>query len=403
MAATQSVPATVLAELGDRLGTEAALITDEVVSMVEETAPAMADRALGLHELLRTVSAESHAALVEALHSGELDLRPPDSAAALSYARRLAQAGLPSDTVAVLFQSLQHVYLRHVAHALAEIVTPERYVGYLPRLLDLSLSHGTAGYRDAISQYQELIDWSAQRRAAGQLTTIRAILNGQVNDVGLASRTLRFPVEGLVVGFVLRADDVEGSSPADVRRLIGELPAVRDVLVVALDDVNVAAWASLGGPPTRDEWSQGLGAQFFHVRAGLGEIGEGLEGFRSTHRQALQAYRVAALSPRSKLLAEYSDVASLAFLAEDPVAAQRWVEWALGNLAGPGDGNARLRSTLRHYLAVGENPSEAAQGLFVHRNTVTYRVNKAVSLLPDGLDGHRIDVALALDYLRWTD
>lgn len=33
---------------------------------------------------------------------------------------------------------------------------------------------------------------------------------------------------------------------------------------------------------------------------------------------------------------------------------------------------------------------------------LTGRVDKAVSLLPDAMDAHRLDAALALDYLHWA-
>jgi DNA-binding PucR family transcriptional regulator len=68
-------------------------------------------------------------------------------------------------------------------------------------------------------------------------------------------------------------------------------------------------------------------------------------------------------------------------------------------LAGPGDDREVLRETLRVFLDQGESAIETGKRLFVHRNTVKYRVDRASSLLPEGLGARRMEVALALRYV----
>jgi DNA-binding PucR family transcriptional regulator len=51
------------------------------------------------------------------------------------------------------------------------------------------------------------------------------------------------------------------------------------------------------------------------------------------------------------------------------------------------------------FLEEGESAVETGKRLFVHRNTVKYRVDRACSLLPEALGKRRVDVALALRFL----
>jgi DNA-binding PucR family transcriptional regulator len=53
----------------------------------------------------------------------------------------------------------------------------------------------------------------------------------------------------------------------------------------------------------------------------------------------------------------------------------------LGALGAAGEPAQRLRETLRAFLAAGGRSGRAAKELYVHQNTVTYRVKRAEELL----------------------
>lgn len=107
-----------------------------------------------------------------------------------------------------------------------------------------------------------------------------------------------------------------------------------------------------------------------------------------------------AASGRPETLVNYADVAAVCFLADD-AGANRWVEGILGRLASPDPDVARFRDTLRVFIRHGESASTTAETLFIHRNTVKYRVAKAIALLGVPFEQHRLDVALALEYSTW--
>ena len=62
------------------------------------------------------------------------------------------------------------------------------------------------------------------------------------------------------------------------------------------------------------------------------------------------------------------------------------------------ENDERLRETLFVFLSSEGSYKAAAQRLNLHSNTVKYRVDRALSLLPGPIGRHRLEVALALRY-----
>lgn len=395
------VPRSVLRALGERVAGQTETAVAEVVASVERLWPDLFGQGSGLARLLNDVVNETSAAMVQMLITGEPAQLPAASPNAQLYARRFADQGGSAESVGTLFQAIQRVHLRLLTQGLAELVPAADYMAYLPRLVDVILAHGELGYRDAARAFAEVRSWQSQRGAVELSNRLAQVIDGDWSDEAAASRLLNHPMAGLHIGLVIQADDEASLDLRDVQRRLASLPQLRETLVVPLDGATIAVWGKLTEPVDTRAWAAAV-SQPLTIRAGIGDIARDLAGFRATHQQARQAFLVANLVPTAHRIAVYQDVAPVAFLAENPSTAQRWVTGVLGELGEPGDDKERLRSTLRHYLEAGENPSAVAERLFVHRNTVGYRINKAVAMLPAGLAGHRLDVALALSYLHWA-
>ncbi|MFD4668158.1 PucR family transcriptional regulator [Lentzea sp. NPDC058450] len=161
------------------------------------------------------------------------------------------------------------------------------------------------------------------------------------------------------------------------------------LLVVAGPSV-LWAWGSRTRP-ARVELPQGSGV---HVAAGL--AAEGVDGFRSSHRQAVKARELARLTQRPPGLHAYEDLALTSLAAENLDAAAEFVRHELGPLTEAA--NADLRRTLKAYLDHDRGLSAAAADLHVAKNTVLYRVRRAEQLLarPVGAERLRLHVALHL-------
>jgi DNA-binding PucR family transcriptional regulator len=68
----------------------------------------------------------------------------------------------------------------------------------------------------------------------------------------------------------------------------------------------------------------------------------------------------------------------------------------LGPLAAATEAAQRLRETLLAFLRAGGRSMRAAKELYVHQNTVTYRVKRAEELLGRGVNEEPLELMCAL-------
>jgi hypothetical protein len=132
----------------------------------------------------------------------------------------------------------------------------------------------------------------------------------------------------------------------------------------------------------------------------VGEPGEGIKGWRMTHRQAQEALLIALRRPQR--LTRFADVALLTPWLGDPARARSLVEIYLSPLDGLRDGGHALRQTLRAYFAAGHNIEATAAELEVDRSTVRRRVRKIEQALRCPLDTRQaeLEVAMRLEELH---
>lgn len=167
------------------------------------------------------------------------------------------------------------------------------------------------------------------------------------------------------------------------------------------------AWAWFGGGAVADAgegWAgvSAAAAELPEARVALGRASRGIDGFRESHRQAEAARDVAAVSRAGQQVVAHEDraVAVVAMLVHDLGSLSRWVADILGPLAEPTEAAGRLRETLLTFLATGGSFQATGEALVLHRNTVKYRVDRAVELRGRPVDADRLDVELALEVIR---
>lgn len=134
------------------------------------------------------------------------------------------------------------------------------------------------------------------------------------------------------------------------------------------------------------------------LRVAVGSNGVGMEGFRKSHLDALAAQRMLAHLAGAPIVATFDDLRLLSLVTKDPAAAADFVTETLGDLA---HASAELRETLLVYLEEGAHAGRAGARLHAHRNTLQRRLSKAEALLPRPLSQCRLQVAVALEILRW--
>jgi DNA-binding PucR family transcriptional regulator len=169
-------------------------------------------------------------------------------------------------------------------------------------------------------------------------------------------------------------------------------------LVVAMGRRLVGAWVGAAEP-----FDMVVAGMPGAPRVAFGSIAAGMEGFRASHREAMQARRVARLSGRrGGTVTRYVDVALTAVASVDLELARDFVARELGPLAAQDDDTVRLAATLRVYLEEHASPRRTAQRLGVHENTVKNRVRAARELLGRSPEERVAELLVALRLVRLT-
>ena len=110
-----------------------------------------------------------------------------------------------------------------------------------------------------------------------------------------------------------------------------------------------------------------------------------------------QAARVASLmDARAPGVTSYARVELVSLLADDLPRARAFVASELGPLAAHDEPVARLRETALAFMRAGGSPTRVAKELYVHHNTVAYRVKRVEELLGRRLSERPVELLCAL-------
>jgi purine catabolism regulator len=139
-------------------------------------------------------------------------------------------------------------------------------------------------------------------------------------------------------------------------------------------------------------------------RCGIGTVAQAIEEWRSSFRQAGQALELARrLGERKPLYYTDLSVYRLLFQLEHSPELIAFQEETLGPLLAY-DGSEELIHTLEAYFEHNANLSQTAEALFIHRNTLIYRMERIAAITDLDLDEpeNRLAIQLALRIFRMT-
>ena len=302
-------------------------------------------------------------------------------------------------TVAALLRTyrLGHAWLwERWSHALQERVTdPDE----LSEARDRSLAFMFA-YVDRISDVLvEAYGTERERMARGaeqlRAEMVRSILNGDTIDLEVATGRLGYDLRrhhvalrvssgaSEVSGLERAAGEAAGALGPGEPLVVQSGVAALDVWWGSYDSVDSEALDAYEPPPG--------------IRVAFGAPGRGLAGFRASHDQAVRAARIAALADGSgPAVTSYRRVELVTLLASDLPRARAFVAGQLGPLASTAEPVARLRETVLAFLVAGGSSTRVAKELYVHQNTVAYRVKRAEELLGRRITEHPVELICAL-------
>ncbi|WP_424738178.1 PucR family transcriptional regulator [Mycobacterium sp.] len=333
--------------------------------------------------------------------------------AALEYARRLAQHGVPVNALVRAYRLGQRLMNEL---AFAEV-----------RALDISEEMRYAVIEMIAATLFEYIDWISQQvvvvyedererwlenQNSIRALRVREVLAGtKAVDVDGASTSIRYPLRWHHLALVMWYPDAstEGNELGRLQRFLRELGeavgAAAGPLFVAADRTCGWGWlpyrATVADAPAKVR-------EFALTRpdspsVAIGTVAGGVEGFRQSHREAESAHRVAVVAKREPTVVAVTDpgLSIAALLSGDVADTRTWVGKVLGDLANDNDNDARLRETLRVFLGCGSSYKLAAEELNLHANSVKYRVGRAIARRGREIDADRLDVELALVICQW--
>jgi hypothetical protein len=334
--------------------------------------------------VLARASTAANLALVAELARGAVtltDVVPPPQAVA--FARELARRNVPMTELARAYRLVQHAMWRFGVRQIRDrLGSGAQAAAAIEDFTDATFATGEVLMGRALERYATERDRWVRSADAVRRATVEDLLQGGAADVGVASGRLRYELRREHVAFVVWSDDDEGAQESAAAAIGGA-----GALLVPLGAGVVAGWSAPAA--VRDAAPRSA------VHLAIGAPGDGLEGFRRSHAEALEARRVAQLG-RLDGVVRYADVALVALLTRDLDQARTFAERQLGPLMAGDDATCRLADTVLAVLEEQGSPRHAAQRLGVHENTVAKRVRAAEAALGRSVGERPAELVAAL-------
>jgi hypothetical protein len=251
--------------------------------------------------------------------------------------------------------------------------------------------------------YYEVQAQAMESRIAGKAETVRALLEG-LSTSDDTSDALGHPISHWQTAFVVWVDPGQSDASRvlqDAARSFATALGAPPPLTIPQSSRDMWCWAATPSAPrlapALEPLKQlGIGG----ARLAVGMPARGVAGFRTSNQEAREVHRLIMAVTDAPTIVRYDELELLCLAHAESDSFRRMVRRELGGLAGDGTGIAHARETLLCYLTNGTSVEAVAGQLFVHRNTVRYRLNRAEELL-----GHRITerlghVELALRYVE---
>ncbi len=328
----------IMAEVAAAVGRRAATVREDVYHVILREIPQLRDDKPLLALLASSVDSNVDTCLQIMQH--RIDLATVAApAAAVEYARRLAQRGTPLTALLRAYRVGHARFSDWLLRELAQQISDAKMIS----AATLGMSRIVAEYIDQTSEEmvaaytQEREHW-LRNRSAVRTARIRDLLSGERIDVSAAEATLGYRLRQYHVGLVCWAGDAAG--PADeISRLehaIGHVAAQAacggEPVFLPRDESSAWAWLPLG---IRDTFEGAASTADVDgdIYFAFGDAAHGTAGFRLTHRQAVaaQAVALAAGSPPPRAVA-FSEVAPVAMMLGSPDLLRpgywpRWRAW----------------------------------------------------------------------------
>jgi hypothetical protein len=329
---------------------------------------------------------------LEGIERGE-ERAPPVPEVLLSQARLAARSGVSLDTVLRRYfagHTLLEDFLIEEAERELDPAALKRLLRSQAAIVDRLLAAVSKAYTEEAERRPD----SAEGRRAER---IGRLLDGELLD----TTELAYDFEAHHLGIVAAGQGAEEALTGLAKSLGARL------LTVSREEGTIWAWLGSKRKLDPSELEKLISQELpGGLSLAIGEPGEGLAGWRLSHRQARAALPVALRGGES--VVRYAEVALVASMLADDLLVASLRELYLEPFAKERDGGAVLRETLRAYFTASRNASSAAAALGVTRQTIKNRLQAVEGRIspPLAAFGAEMEVALRLediDFARGSD
>lgn len=296
--------------------------------------------------------------------------------------------GIPLERIIGGLRALDHHWKRTFIELVLETVEREELAEVLSRL-DRALST----YFDALvddnarswsEENQRLLD----QRAFGQRQLLDRIIAGKRVDDELVAEVLGVAPGDEHVGLIIGA-----AGASDGRGVPLDFASYRAGLerrfpshaVTFLPADSDTVWAFVSGTPIAErviaERLAAIGDDVPGAIVSIGLPSPGTAGLRETHATAAAAHAFNRLAPRVGPIVSFSERGLLALVAQSPELARWFVDHEIGPLLERGPLTDELHKTLQTLIGFNGSLVRTAEALYVHRNTITYRLKRIEEIL----------------------
>jgi len=316
----------------------------------------------------------------------------------LGIARDMVRRGL-DDSALNSYRIGQNVAWRRWMEIAFELTSDPDELRELLDVSSLSISSFIDATIDGIAARMKIEREELTRGThAERRETVALIMDGAPIARELAETRLGYRLNDTHTAAIVWTDqpDADLDQLERVTEALGKLTTHRPLSVLAS---AATRWVWLPGStaPEQAELAAAI-AQHPGVRIALGSTAAGIEGFRRSHLDALTTQRMMGRLNSNQRIAGFDDVELVSLITQNPEQADEFIKRTLGDLESA---DAELRDTVLCFIAQRCNASSAAAALFIHRNTLLRRMARADRLLPQPLGRNNVQVAVALETMRW--
>ncbi|MFC9836340.1 PucR family transcriptional regulator [Rhodococcus sp. NPDC127530] len=387
------------AVLGDGAVTWAVEVGQDIATTISRKVPALGDGVAPPDALRRATTSTALRALTLVAGIGESETSLA-SAEVEEIAVDFARRGMELNDLLRAIRVGYAVLAAALLDAATRLIAPSESSTELRRisLLLFEVLDDFTGVA-AAAFLEEQSAWAAGVSAA-RLDLVTKIIAADPIESAHAEKTLGYPLDGHHVALIAWSGP---HASHDLRAVVDPVfrhwgtPTASLVIPVGLQ--AIWAWGAVTPDPTRAVTSS-LPA-FGDTFVVAGQLGSGMDGFRRSHLEARAVERLVRLRVgHPPTTTAHEHIALEVLLLADPEAAVQFASRLLGPLADDDPRMADLRSTLSLYLDMDHSLAKVASAEHISKNTVTYRVQKALSLCTPS-DGSATDLRAALRIYEW--